>query len=1075
MAMLAQPGTLDPSFGNAGYIQTTAKGSQYSVSVAKQAFTNPDGTLSFVLQVFDKGMIARRLSNGTLDATYHNNGYSDMVSMYLGSAAMQSDGKIVLAGAPNQTSGIMLARYNIDGTLDPTFGQGGITITTIANSWFLNTIVITPSGNIVVAGNSSPNGHTEFTLARYSSSGALDATFGSQGIVTTDFNGLPTSIISLALQPDGMIIAGGTVPTNGNGDFALARYTANGSLDPTFNSTGIVTSDFGSLDILNSVAVSSDGRIYAGGLSSDGVAYNHFRIARYNPDGSPDLSFNGGSVFPAAGNSNDNLFAMKIQADGKIVAAGTTTPASGNQDLQLVRVNTDGTIDNGFGNSGFTYGDINSAQDDVSFLTFDSQGNILTGGDNVDFSKMEGYISYSCFRFTSAGSPDIGFGNGGKFIDYFPSYTFDYRSMFMQSNGKLIAMSGSNAQADNSLYLNGFNGDGSVDNTFGQSGRLFLNPAAAGFFQPDGRVLAVSYNGNGDFNLSRYKLDGSLDATFGVSGNVITHFSGNEFASLAAFQSDNKIIVAGTSSDNNGGSACIIARYNPDGSLDLSFGGGNGFVKIRVDNQASPSQVAVTPDGKIVLGITGLVFPPDFSYFDFDIIIARLNADGSLDQGFANQGILLHHRSTGDFMGALQVLSNDKIAFTDLLAAGNEGYTSSLQMLNVDGTSDLTFGNSGSVTCDPGSLLIQPDGKILIPGRRPDNFGNLNFTLTRLNTNGSPDPSFGNNGQTVLALASLDNRLGFPLISSNSLFVSGEGLNKDGSSVGIVAKFRLDAVSTISCPGNQLVTTDTNACTAHVKNIDPTVTPAGSAFTYQLKGATTGSGQGSATGKIFNKGVTTVTYSVVSDPTKTCSFTVTIQDKQLPVISNLRASPTTLWPPDHKLVDVTVSYQGSDNCGLGDTQLFVTSNEPAQSNEKNDQSPDWQILDSNHIRLRAERLETGHGRTYTIMVTATDLSGNRTTAPIFVNVPKSMGTPDCNLTLTAAPNPSHNNFQVTLKSACNDKINLRLIDNNGVVLMSMTNLTAPQTLTIGNNLTTGIYYLEAAQAGNIKSIKLVKQ
>jgi uncharacterized delta-60 repeat protein len=1071
--LFAQSGTLDQSFGGTGFIKTPATAIGYSVSVGRQVFVNADGTLSFVLQVQDKAAIARRLADGTLDATYRNNGYSDMSSIYLGSSAIQSDGKIVLAGIPNQSSGFMLVRYNTDGSLDASFGQGGVTITPLAPSVYLNAITITQTGDIIVGGGSAPGGHTEFTLARYSSSGMLDPTFGNNGLVTTDINAVSSNIVSLALQPNGMIIAGGTVQTNGNGDFAMARYDVNGNLDRNFNSTGIVTSDFGSFDYLLSVAVDADGRVYAGGTSFDGVAYNHFRIARYNSDGTTDLSFNGGSVFPTVNNSNEGLVQMKIQSDGKIVAEGTIS--NGSQDIEIIRFNTDGTLDNGFGNNGFIFGDINSAQDDANFLDFDSDGKILAGGDNVDFSKIAGYISFSCFRFNTDGSPDNGFGSGGSVIDFLPIYSFDYRSMFEQKDGKLLTISGSNAQVDNSIYLNRFNSDGSLDNSLGQGGRIFLNPSAAGFFQPDGKVLAVSYSGSGDINLTRYNTDGNIDPNFGVSGNVTTDFGGTEYPNLAAFQTDNKIIVGGATYDDNG-SDCIVVRYNSDGSLDQSFGNGAGFAKIAIDNYDQPQDMVVGPDGKIVVAILGEAFPPDFSYFYFDILIVRLNSDGTPDQSFGNQGTLLYRRSSGDFVGPLQVLNNNKIVFTDLLQVANEGYTSSLQRLNVDGTLDLTFGQNGIVSCDPGSMIVQSDGKMIVAGYQPDNQGNLKFTLSRFNDNGEVDPTFGNNGQTILSFTDLDNRIGFAYLSSssNSLFVSGAGTSKNEESFGIIAKFHADAAGSISCPGDTVVNTDKDLCSAQVNNIDPTVTPQNANVTYKLTGATTGSGNGSAGGKIFNKGITTVTYTLSNDATKSCTFTVTVLDKQKPVIDNLSASPSTLWPPDHSMKDILVNYSASDNCGVNGVQLIVSSNEPIQTAEKDDQSPDWQILDSHHVRLRAERLESGNGRTYTIKVTASDSSGNRTTASTTVTVAKS-NIQTCHFTVTAAPNPSNNYFLVTLKSSCSDKISLRLTNNMGTLVTTMSNLTSQQTVKLGTDLLPGIYFLDATQGANTQTLKLVKQ
>jgi len=193
------------------------------------------------------------------------------------------------------------------------------------------------------------------------------------------------------------------------------------------------------------------------------------------------------------------------------------------------------------------------------------------------------------------------------------------------------------------------------------------------------------------------------------------------------------------------------------------------------------------------------------------------------------------------------------------------------------------------------------------------------------------------------------------------------------------------------------------------------------------------------------------------------------------VISNFSVSETTLWPPDHQLKDITVNYTATDNCGIASTQVSVSSDEPVQSRDKGDQSPDWLILDDHHIRLRAERLQIGNGRTYTIKVTTTDVNGNRDSATATVNVPNSPGHTDCKFIVTAAPNPSRNYFLVKINSSCWDKINLRLLNNRGSVLKIISNINPLAVLKIGDSLIPGVYYLEATQSGVTKTIKLIKQ
>lgn len=187
----------------------------------------------------------------------------------------------------------------------------------------------------------------------------------------------------------------------------------------------------------------------------------------------------------------------------------------------------------------------------------------------------------------------------------------------------------------------------------------------------------------------------------------------------------------------------------------------------------------------------------------------------------------------------------------------------------------------------------------------------------------------------------------------NAFFSCGNGVDQWGQNLGLIAKFRLESLNVVNCPGDKAVTTDLNTCTAVVFNIDPLqgCSP-GSNINYTLTGVTTGTGGCTATGALFNKGITTVTYSTGAS---SCSFNVTVTDAELPVIENLSTSISSNWPADHKMKDVTVNYTVIDNCGIAGTKLSISSNEPITSN-------DWQIIVNHHVRLRAERQAAGNGR-----------------------------------------------------------------------------------------------------------------
>jgi len=270
------------------------------------------------------------------------------------------------------------------------------------------------------------------------------------------------------------------------------------------------------------------------------------------------------------------------------------------------------------------------------------------------------------------------------------------------------------------------------------------------------------------------------------------------------------------------------------------------------------------------------------------------------------------------------------------------------------------------------------------------------------------------------------------------------------------------------------VNTGNNLCSALVSGIDPNVTPAGTIVNYSLTGATTGSGSGSASGLNFNTGITTVTYTAANDATKSCSFTVTVNDNQAPTVNNLSVSPTSLWPANHKFSDVILNYSATDNCGIASIQVTVSSNEPIQSNEPEDQSPDWQIIDNNHIKLRAERLESGNGRIYTITIKATDLNSNQASSSATVTVPKSQGNTNESLKVSVSPNPSSDYFIVSVNSNSSDKITLRVIDNNGIIVSAINNVNSKKVFKLGENLKPGLYFVQAIQSGITKTIKVIK-
>jgi len=239
------------------------------------------------------------------------------------SLALQQDGKIVLAGEStiNGDRDFALARYNTNGTLDPSFGTGGRVTTTFGQNDVAFSVAVQPDGKIVTAGFAL----FKFALARYNSNGTLDPNFGTGGQVTTPIGGLNDAAERLALQGDGKIVVSGRSYINGNFHSALVRYNSNGTLDAGF---GTVTAIFGGESDEVSIAIQPDGKIVVPGSSFTGFNES-FGLARFNSGSDSNANPNAGfvKVDTTTGGSWKGVYGL----DGYIVIGdGASAPSYGN-------------------------------------------------------------------------------------------------------------------------------------------------------------------------------------------------------------------------------------------------------------------------------------------------------------------------------------------------------------------------------------------------------------------------------------------------------------------------------------------------------------------------------------------------------------------------------------------------------------------------------------------------------------------------------------------------------------------------------------------------------------------------
>jgi uncharacterized delta-60 repeat protein len=398
--------------------------------------------------------------------------------------------------------------------------------------------------------------------------GALDPTFGAGGKVTTAI-GLGASGSALALQPDGKLVAAG-YSDNGKANFALVRYKPNGSLDTSFNGTGKVTTTIGSgSDIADALVLQPDGRLAAAGESYNGSDWD-FALARYNPDGSLDTSFKGtGKVTTAIGSGEDVAYSLALQPDGKLVAAGDTSDNGSNFEFALARYNPGGSLDTSFNGTGkvTTAIGIGPTYDQAFALVLQPNGRLVVAGRSYNGSNFD----FALARYNPNGSLDTSFNGTGRVTTAMGPGDDLARALVLQPDGKLVAAGLSRRHTRNRLALARYNPNGSLDASFNGTGKVItaIGPTKdAGAFalvlQPDGRLAAAgtSWNGsNFDFALVRFNPNGSLDVSFNGTGKVTTAFGpGDDGASGLVLQPDGKLVAAG-GSFNGDKYVIALARY----------------------------------------------------------------------------------------------------------------------------------------------------------------------------------------------------------------------------------------------------------------------------------------------------------------------------------------------------------------------------------------------------------------------------------------------------------------------------------------------------------------------------------
>jgi uncharacterized delta-60 repeat protein len=639
-------GSLDNGFGAGGrFVRAFASGSDQFSSVALDG-DRVVAAGSVTVRTSDTAALLARLTGaGALDGSFGGgDGYVTFdPSRSYDSAAdvvLQPDGRVVIAGATGLDAvgdyDAFVARYTPSGAPDTTFAGDG----DVVFSWGTarNNITQTnllPDGRIIVGGYTFPtDGRRQAAFARLLPDGSFDAAFDGDGrAVIPNPSPAPLArasiVYGMAVLPGGQVYFAGADDVGGVAAFNLARLTPSGQLDPSFghggravNRTEVYAYNSPNVRPAANVVVRGDGKVVFAGIgrppgAAGEVTPASFYLVRHHADGSLDRTFgNDGEVLTTLPGRQLNLSELLLLPDGKLLAGGfANDPSYTSADFLLVRYNADGSLDGTFGNGGIVLTDI-TGYDALFDVALDGAGRIVAaGGTGGRFGD-----EFTVVRYRPDGALDTSFGGDG--VVTHPGIG-PAAYIVPLPDGRMIA--------GHEQRLLRLLADGSIDPTFSQVvlprpenkegedlDHFTMDDVKV---QPDGKIVAAGSLVNNitdddldyyDYfiTIARYLPDGTPDATFGTGGRIVTRFDEAEHAAADALllQPDGKMVVVGMEGNRDvEGEIGLVARFNPDGSLDDSFGlGGKSFT----GNGGLPGDwpyhmvpmldVAPAPDGKIV-------------------------------------------------------------------------------------------------------------------------------------------------------------------------------------------------------------------------------------------------------------------------------------------------------------------------------------------------------------------------------------------------------------------------------------------------------------------------------------------
>ena len=398
----------------------------------------------------------------------------------------------------------------------------------------------------------------------FAQTNGVDINFGDNGLVKTDINGKFDDATDIVMVENGNIIAAGNSMVGSHFEFYIAQYYSNGELDETFGNSGFATIDFSTFHCLvKAITVQNDGKIIVVG-NYDNNYYTDPAIARFNEDGTIDTTFgNQGLIQFDLSAQFDDFNDVVVQPDGKILVVGSSFKF-GSDDFLLVRFLEDGTLDESFGDDGFVYTDFDETEDVIYSVLLQKDKKILVSG-------YSGYGStyFAAARYLENGLLDPTFSIDGKVTMSSGSRVDKSYGMTFQSDSSFVLAGTHHAGAIDEYMFVRIDKNGSLDNTFGAGGMIYLPTLNAAdkitdvIVQADDKIVACGSRNN-EAVFVRLTKNGTTDDTFGDNGILmLPEEDGTNILNALLMNSENTIIAAG-STDQDDYSDFLLMQINVD-------------------------------------------------------------------------------------------------------------------------------------------------------------------------------------------------------------------------------------------------------------------------------------------------------------------------------------------------------------------------------------------------------------------------------------------------------------------------------------------------------------------------------